>query len=92
MASMKKLIVKYRWWPRNGCDVRSVTKILIMTIQVYFVPIPSEAGMRQHNLKNYVTDLPSQPFFGCHLYFTTIFILAILDRATPFFQLDCFSA
>ena len=28
MASMKK-VVKYRWWPRNGCDGRSVAKILI---------------------------------------------------------------
>ena len=25
MASTEK-VVKYRWWPRNGCDGRSVTK------------------------------------------------------------------
>ena len=31
MASMKK-VVKYRWQPRNGCDGRSVTKILMTTI------------------------------------------------------------
>ena len=45
MASMKK-VVKLRWQPRNGCDGRSVIKILITTIQVNFVLIPSEAGMR----------------------------------------------
>ena len=33
MASMKK-VMKYRWQPRNGCHGRSVTKILITTIQV----------------------------------------------------------
>jgi len=33
MASMKK-VVKYRWRPRNGCDGRSVTKILITAIQM----------------------------------------------------------
>jgi len=33
MASMKKA-VKYRWRPRNGCDGRSVTNILITTIQM----------------------------------------------------------
>jgi len=42
MASIK-IVVKYRWRPRNGCDGRSVTKILITIIQVNFVPIPSEA-------------------------------------------------
>ena len=36
-------------------------------------------------IKIFVSDLPSQPFLGRHLYFTTFFILAILHRATPFF-------
>jgi len=36
MASMK-IVLKYRWRPRNGCDVRSVTNILITTIRVNFV-------------------------------------------------------
>ena len=39
--------LKYSWQPRNGRDGRSVTKILITTIQVL---IRSEAGMRQHKL------------------------------------------
>jgi len=39
MVSMKK-VVKYRWQPRNGCDGRPLTKILITTIQVNFLPIP----------------------------------------------------
>ena len=56
-----------------------------------FVLIPSEAGMRQHKftwivvIKIFVTDLPSQPFLGHHLYFTTFFTLAILHSATFFF-------
>jgi len=41
-------VVKSRWWPRNGCDGRSMTKkiYLVTTIQVNFVVIFSEAGMR----------------------------------------------
>ena len=90
IASMKK-VVKCRWWLRNGCDGRSVTKIFKATIQVNFVPIPSEAGLRQHKfswivgIKIFATDLPSQSFLGRHLYFTAFFILAILHRAAPFF-------
>ena len=45
MATMKKA-VKCRCWPKNGCDGRSVTKNLATIIQVNFVPIPNEAGMR----------------------------------------------
>ena len=41
MTSMKK-VVKYRWQLRNDCDGSSGTKNLIMTIQVKFVPTPSE--------------------------------------------------
>ena len=92
MASMKK-VVKYRWQPRNGCDGKSVKKILIATIQVNFVPIPSEAGMRQHTftwivvMKIFVTGQPSQLFLDRHLYFTT---LAILQTAAPFYSLVVF--
>jgi len=39
-------VVKSRWQPRNGCDNRSMAKILITIIQVNFVLIPSEAGIR----------------------------------------------
>ena len=35
-------------------------------------------------------DLPSQPFLGRHLYFTTFFILVILHWTTPFFSLAVF--
>jgi len=35
--------LKSRWWPRDGCNGWSMA-----TIQVNFVLIPSEAGMRQH--------------------------------------------
>jgi len=44
-ARLKK-VVKYRWWPRNGCDGKLVAKVL-MTILVL---IPSEAWMRQDKL------------------------------------------
>ena len=43
--------VKSRWRPRN--DGRSMTKNLITTIQVNFVLIPSEAGMRTQIDLNY---------------------------------------
>jgi len=36
-------VVKSRWQPRNGCDGWSMA---ITTIQVNFVLIPSEAGIR----------------------------------------------
>ena len=90
MASMKK-VVKYRWRPRNGCDGRSVTKILITTIQVSLCClIPASLGIGTKFtwivvIKILVTDLPSQPFLGHHLCFTTFFIIAILHRAAPFF-------
>ena len=45
VANIKK-VVKYMWQPRNDYDGRSVKKFLITTIQVNFMPIPSEAGMR----------------------------------------------
>ena len=35
-------VVKYRWWPRNGCDGRLVAKSLI-TIKVNLVPISYNA-------------------------------------------------
>ena len=80
-----ELIYKYRWQPRNGSDGESVAKILIMTIQVNLVPIPSEAGMRQHKFtwivfKNFATDLLSKPFLNHHMY---LFHLSLLG--THFF-------
>ena len=41
---------------------------------------------------NFATNLPSQPFFGHHLYFTTSFTLVFLHKAAPldFLQLGCF--
>ena len=49
------------------------------------------ARMRQHKfiwivvIKIFVTDLPSQPFLGCHpVFYNFFFILAILHRAAPF--------
>ena len=79
MASVKK-VVKHRWWPRNGCDGRSVTK---HQLREFVLPYPSFTR-NQHKIhliviiKIFVTDLPSQPFLDCHLYFTTFFTLAIL--------------
>ena len=41
------------WNTGNGCDVRLVAKILITAIQMNLMPIPSEAGMRQHKFTDY---------------------------------------
>jgi len=89
MASMKK-VMKYRWQPRNGCDCRSV-KNLITTIQINFVLILSEAGMRQHKFtwiviikfffhwpKITAISLPPPVFHN-------FFMLDILHRTAPFF-------
>jgi len=71
MAGMK-MVVKYRWQPRNGCDGRSN---LITTIQVNLCClIPASLGIGTKFtwiviIKIFVTDLPSQPFLGRHLYF-----------------------
>jgi len=44
---VEEKVVKFRWLPRNGCDGWSMTKKLkFTTIQLNFVLIPSEAGMR----------------------------------------------
>ena len=84
MASMKK-VVKYRWQPRNGCDSRLVIKILITTIQVNLC-CPAKKNLLELILLKFLSlTLPSQPFLGPHLYFTTFFILAILHTAAPFF-------
>jgi len=71
-------------WPRNGCDSihRLMTKILITTIQVNFVLISSETGVRQHKLTWIVViichqPIPSQPFIGhplwVHNFFHTVY-------------------
>ena len=72
-------------------------KILVTTIQVYFVLIPSEAGMRtQIDLnccyKFFVIDKTSQSFLGRHLNFTIFSpwpsCVGLPDLATPFLQLE----
>ena len=74
--------------PRNGYDGGQWQKFHYLG---EFVPIHSEAGMRLHkftwivSVKIFANDLPSQPFLGRHLYCTTLFMLAILHRAAPFF-------
>jgi len=45
--SQGEKVVKSRWWLRNDCDI---AKKNLITVQVNFVLIPSEAGMRQHKL------------------------------------------
>ena len=68
-----KKVVKYRWWPRNGCDGRSVEKSLIKTIQVNLVPISSEAGIRQHKSTWIAIKILPLTYYhySHHLYFTT---------------------
>jgi len=80
---------------RNGC--RLMAKISTTSIQVNFGLIHSEAGMRQHKL----TCIVDNKIFAIYLYhhshfltapfvFTTFFVLAILNKATPFLQPSCF--
>ena len=68
---------------RNGCDGRSMAKTLIMTIQVNFVVIPSEANT--NDLFCLSINLPSQPLLGhpagIHSFFHTVHFL---NRATLF--------
>ena len=66
--------------------------VLTTTIQVNFVLIPGEAGIRQHKLTliDVINFLPStytilQPFLGQSLIFTQ----AICNRAAPFLQTHC---
>ena len=92
MASVKKVVKskgaakKWLWW------YRLIAKILITTIQVNFVLIPSEAVMRQHKLtwsiviKIFAINL----YHHCHIFValfncTTFFTLAILNWAALFF-------
>jgi len=88
----KKAIVKkmgnQRWQPRNGCDGRLMAKFLITTIQVNFVPNPSEAWRRQHwivIIKNFAISLPSQPFLGRHLGFHIFFHNGLFGATHIFF-------
>jgi len=77
---------------RNGCDGIGWWQILITTIQVNCVLIPSEAGMRQHKLTRTVIIkiLPSSytitAIFWLPLWFHNFFTLAIFNWATPFLQ------
>jgi len=60
------------WQPRNGCDGRLMTKILITTIQVNLVSNPRRM---QHKftqivvIKIFAISLSSQPFLGRHVGF-----------------------
>ena len=97
MASMKKGM-KYRSRPRNGCDGRSVTKILIMTIQMnlcYLIPFHYKLVQNSRKLSLIIKFL-SLTYHDSHFlaatckYFTTFFILAILQRVAPFFTVWLF--
>ena len=80
-----------RWWPRNGYDGRWMVTILIMAIQVNFVPRPSGTKFTWIVvIKIFTINLPSQPFLGCHLGFHIFFHLAFLRAALFFYmQLGC---
>ena len=81
-----------KWW------YRLMTKILITTIQVNFVLIPSEAGMRQHKLSWIVVinifcyqSTPSQPFLDCPLSFQNFIHTGHFEQDRTFFlQPGCF--
>ena len=81
MASMKKLW--NRWWPRMALMVRrSMTKILIMVIQVNLCClIPASLGIGLSLLKFLSLNYCLNHFLAANC----IFILAILHRAAHFF-------
>ena len=80
-----------RWRPRNGCDGRSIVKILIMTIQVNLVPL--DLGTKFTwivVIKILPLTYHHSHFLAATLDFTSFFTIAFL-RATHFFlQLGCF--
>ena len=96
LAPKKAILRNPRWQPRNGCDGRLIAKILQMTIQVNSVLNPSQAWRRQHKfswiivITIFAIDLPSQPFLGHHLGFTSFFTMAFLGTAHFFYSLAVF--
>ena len=84
MTSVKK-VVKSKGAPRNGCDGMGMAKILITTILVSFMLIPSEYGMRQHTeLKILPSTLTIMTSFWPPPSISQVFFpLAILNRTAP---------
>jgi len=95
----KKKLWNPRWWARNGCDGSLMAKCLT-AIQVNFVLIPSEAGMRQHKfiwivvIKNFALNYHHSHFLAATLNFTTFLYTpvhgAFCMGATPFFTATLF--
>ena len=92
-----KKLWNQRWRPRSGCDGRIMAKFLIITIQVNLVPIPSEAGRRQHKfawiviIKNFAIILASQPLLGHQLWFHNFFHAVFFCMGRTFLlQFGCF--
>jgi len=79
MASMKK-VVKYRWrQPRNGCDGRSVTKSLMMTIQVDLCClIPASLGISTKFMRIVVIKVLSLTYHHSHFWAATTSISQLL--------------
>ena len=73
-----------------------MAKFLIITMQVNFVLIPSEAwrGQRKFSrivvIKNFAIILPTQPLLGRHLRFYNFLMLSFLHGPQVFLQLGCF--
>jgi len=92
----KKAIVKKmwnpRWWPRNGCDGRLMTKFLITTIQVNFcclLHVSLGFGTKFTwivVIKNFAISLPPQPFLGRHLGFHILFHNGLFGAAHCFYS------
>ena len=66
-----------------------MVKILIMTIQVNFVPRPSSTKIVV--IKIFTINLPSQPFLGRHLGFHILFHHSLFEGRTLCLQLGCFA-
>ena len=76
-------VVKYREWPRNGCDGKSGAKIyerLFRWICVTFILGISTKFTWIAIIKIFSSNLLPQLFLGCHLYLTTFSTLVFLHR------------
>ena len=83
--TMVKRDVKLRWRPRNGCDGRSMVKILITTIQVNFVPRSMAPNSPELSLlKVLPLTYDHSHFLAATLDFTSFFHHSLSEGCTLF--------
>jgi len=89
----EKKMWNLRWWSRNGCGGRLMTKILTTTIQVNLcclLHVSLGFGSKFiwiAIIESFSISLPSQPFLGRHLGFHVFFTM---ESHPLFLQMGCF--